>query len=166
MHAQVDRILDREPLIREEADGRVWPSDVGYDRQPGGGRFVATGEIVGGSEVMVAVTSVEAVAFRPDRFGDWLLELTEARSLLRRVDALGQVLIPVEKARNTGRVNEVEVCVKCGEPIGDKVHRVDGHALCANTCYYRLYRVAQGRRVNITTVVAELVRAAGLGDGK
>lgn len=166
MHAEVDRLCDRWPRIHAEADGRCWPKDRGFDKQPGGGGRSLDCSDDGAPVDLVPVTSVEAAAFAGidghDQHGRWLNLLANVRSLLRYVDAKGAdlerpVLLgkdglpvmdgPVIAGSVDASLGETCGLPSCGLPIHDadgtphKVHRIDGVPFHARTCYYRLYRL-------------------------
>lgn len=129
LHRAVDFAVDAYPTLNKQARemGRGFPSgSMSY-----GG--------AGGSPV-------EAAAFADDpagRANDWLAEFDETRGHLLRLAGTARGLLPadpaeLEKAR--GRQNSVEVCAECGDPIPDKVRRIDGLPFHATSCYYRVRR--------------------------
>lgn len=140
VHRDIDAIFDHWPAIAAEADGRAWPANLRQDMPRSGGEL----------------TSVEAVAehsiFGRERrshgglasASDWLAELKEMTALIVNVAAMAATLDP-PKAKRLGRVNSVESCALCKQPIGGPVRRVDGlpyHSGPAGSpwCYYKVWR--------------------------
>lgn len=81
-----------------------------------------------------------------DEAARWLDRFRALRVEVRLMDGARAHMAPAttkERESKRGRGNDVEVCVKCGNP-NPKMHRVDGKPYCASSCYYVLYRQNRG----------------------
>ncbi len=136
---------DRKPMDHQVVNVRVemlatvgrlvddWPW---IDSLAGHLRAASGGESSGGGHA--DPTALAAAA--GDAAGDWLVEFSELRAMVRRLDGRRAALAPSLPKR--GRVNTVEVCSLCSLPA-PKVKRIDGQPYCASSCYYRAWRAGR-----------------------
>lgn len=163
-----DLSCDAWSYIIDDAAARGWPrGSSGTGR--GGGPIVMV-ESETGDMVAVAVTSVEAAAFHPDPYGAWLRDwrLTRA-AVLRSADGAAS-LFSNNPAMEQAKANAVEHCVVCDQEVGTgtamKIHRVDGQAACASTCYYVMDRRARAAGTTIGVQVAAVLALKRIHQGK
>lgn len=130
LHAIIDRCID---------DWRSISHLAGMALERRGDSAKVTTSDVSDPTLAAVLTSSEDPAQR------WLDELERFRSAARILDAHRHDLAPAAPQR--GRINTVDVCVRCGQP-NPKMHRIDGEPHCATTCYYAAYRE---RRANAQT---------------
>jgi hypothetical protein len=165
LHGWVDEVCNIEPRARLDAESVGFPTDY---RAKDGSRSTDEG----------ALNGVELAATRPDPSVDWLAELTEAVTALKRVVRLGLfhwphpltagtvVLDGGEEVTVGQRGNTVAVCAWCGDPAPSGrdangktlVRRIGDHAVHA-TCYMPAYREAGKTGATIVGVLA--ARSAG-----
>lgn len=144
LHQAIDRICDHWPNIALEAEASVFASKC-----DGGGGGMANPTLV--------------AAMNRDGHRDWMAHFAEMRSHVRVVAARAHDLDP-PKAKNVGRDNRLEVCVKCGLPAVGEIRRIDGHPIHKDRCYLNAWRHSRTEGVTLGAhihALAERLRENG-----
>lgn len=131
LHDCVDRVVDAWPVLERQAKemGRGFPTQ-GDCAGPRGG--------AGSYVERVALEHAEDPALLAE---EWLSALAEARAALVNLASKARWLLPVDpESLERGRVNEVENCALCNEPITGKTRRIDGQPYHPTSCYFRVWR--------------------------
>lgn len=131
LHGAVDSAVDSWPVLERQARdmGRGFPSQ---GDGPGG---------VGGHGDPVPRLALEDRVDPAVLAEAWLREFESWRRLGSVLASRARGLLPADVGSvERGRVNSVEVCAECGDPIGDRVKRIDGNPYHASSCYFRVWR--------------------------